>query len=353
MPPPRREPVRDRAGARTAETESGGLVRRHLPLVAVATLALLFVYGFPYIARAALLAFAGVLLAIVFRIPSEWLAERTPLSPRWALALVVFATILLVAAGVTAFGYQVVSQADQIMRSISDAMESLQESLGGSPAGRALMNALSFGTGATTSGALLGGAHRLFAILVVLFVGIYVGASPDAYEEALVRLVPPAQRARARSTLAVVGGTLRWWLAGQIITMAVIGILSIVGLWMVGAPFPFGLGALAGLLAFIPYIGATLALIAATLLAAVKSASLALAVFAVYVGIHVIEGYLLAPLVQKRMVYLPPALTITSQFLLWMLAGTLGLVVATPLTAASLALTKKLYIEETLGGPEP
>jgi predicted PurR-regulated permease PerM len=133
--------------------------------------------------------------------------------------------------------------------------------------------------------------------------------------------------------------------------MAVIGVLSALGLWVVGAPFPFGLGVLAGVLAFIPYIGATIALVAATLLAAVKSSSLAMAVFAIYVGIHVIEGYVLAPLVQKRLVYLPPALTITAQFLLWILAGILGLIVATPLTAAALTLTKKLYIEDTLGEP--
>jgi predicted PurR-regulated permease PerM len=210
------------------------------------------------------------------------------------------------------------------------------------------MASLSFRGGSTggAAGALLDGAHRIFATLVVVFVGIYVAAHPRVYEQGFLRLVPPANQRRAELILTEMGQTLRWWLAGQVITMAIIGALCMTGLWMVGAPFPAGLGALAGILAFIPYIGATIGLIPAALLAAAKSTSLLMGVVAVYLAIHIVEGYALAPLVQRRMVYLPPALTIAAQFLLWLLAGTLGLIVATPLTAATLALVRKLYREE-------
>jgi predicted PurR-regulated permease PerM len=53
--------------------------------------------------------------------------------------------------------------------------------------------------------------------------------------------------------------------------------------------------------------------------------------------------------VEKRAVALPPALTILSQVLLGVLAGGMGLALATPLAAASLVLVQRLYVEDLLG----
>ena len=64
-----------------------------------------------------------------------------------------------------------------------------------------------------------------------------------------------------------------------------------------------------------------------------------------FIGIHIAESYLLT-LVQRRAVYLPPALTIVIQVLLGLLAGFIGLALATPITAASLVLVKMLYLGE-------
>ena len=63
-----------------------------------------------------------------------------------------------------------------------------------------------------------------------------------------------------------------------------------------------------------------------------------------YCVFHLVEGYLLTPMVQKRAVRLPPVLTILSQFFLWNIAGVLGVAVAAPLAAAALMLVKELCI---------
>ncbi len=60
---------------------------------------------------------------------------------------------------------------------------------------------------------------------------------------------------------------------------------------------------------------------------------------------------MLTPLVQRRTVSLPPAVIILSQVLLGVLAGTLGVLLATPLAASVLVLTRMLYVEDTLGEP--
>ncbi|MDQ6679008.1 MAG: AI-2E family transporter [Acidobacteriota bacterium] len=70
-----------------------------------------------------------------------------------------------------------------------------------------------------------------------------------------------------------------------------------------------------------------------------------LVVTILFLIIHVLEGYVLTPLVQKRAVYLPPALTILAQVLMSMLFGFLGLILATPLAAALRVIVTRLYLE--------
>jgi predicted PurR-regulated permease PerM len=119
-----------------------------------------------------------------------------------------------------------------------------------------------------------------------------------------------------------------------------------VGLWLLGIPLAFTLGLFTALMIFVPYVGALISEIPAFLVALNQSPRTAIYVIVLYLSLHVVEGYLLTPLVQKRAVHLPPVLTILMQFLLWNIAGLLGVAVATPLAAAGLILVKMLYLDE-------
>jgi predicted PurR-regulated permease PerM len=54
--------------------------------------------------------------------------------------------------------------------------------------------------------------------------------------------------------------------------------------------------------------------------------------------VHFLEGNLITPLLERRIVSLPPALTMTAQLFLAVIAGPLGLALAAPLTAAALGI---------------
>jgi predicted PurR-regulated permease PerM len=69
-------------------------------------------------------------------------------------------------------------------------------------------------------------------------------------------------------------------------------------------------------------------------------------VLALFLAVHLLEGYIITPLAQKRAVRLPPALTITAQITMWSLAGLLGVALATPLAAAAIVIVKMLYLHE-------
>jgi predicted PurR-regulated permease PerM len=183
---------------------------------------------------------------------------------------------------------------------------------------------------------------------IIIFIGLYLAAEPRLYTGGIIRLVPASRRERAREILRKVGSTLRWWLIGKVASMIVIGALTAGGLWLLGVPLALTLGLLAALLTFIPNLGPILAVVPAALLALLQSLTRALYVILLYLGIQAVESYFLTPLMQKRTVSLPPALTIFAQVLLGVLVGGLGLALATPFTAAVFVLVRMLYVEDTL-----
>jgi predicted PurR-regulated permease PerM len=73
------------------------------------------------------------------------------------------------------------------------------------------------------------------------------------------------------------------------------------------------------------------------------------ATLALFLALHLLECYVLLPLVQRRAVLMPPALTLILQVLFGELLGLMGLFVAAPLTVAAVVLLKMLYVEDTLG----
>ena len=142
---------------------------------------------------------------------------------------------------------------------------------------------------------------------------------------------------------------LRWWLVGQVALMILMGMTTTLGLWGLGIPLALTLGIIAGIMELVPYIGPWLSAVPSVLMAFLVSPWHALMVVGLYLGLHLLEGYVLVPLIQRRVVLLPPALTLVTQILLGYLLGFMGLFVAAPLTVCGVVLLKMLYVEDTLG----
>ncbi|OGA73480.1 MAG: hypothetical protein A3G81_06185 [Betaproteobacteria bacterium RIFCSPLOWO2_12_FULL_65_14] len=144
------------------------------------------------------------------------------------------------------------------------------------------------------------------------------------------------------------GQAVRRWLVGQAFLSLCVGLLTGAGLALLGAPFPAALALLAGFMAFIPYIGPFVAAVPAILVGFAESPQLALWVALLFLAIQSIESYLLAPLVQHRAIYLPPAIILFTQVLMGVIVGALGVAVATPLAAAVMVAISMLYVEDAL-----
>src|SRR5687768_9397260 len=186
-------------------------------------------------------------------------------------------------------------------------------------------------------------------IILIVFLAIYIAAEPDVYHGGLMHLFPHHARKRAGEVLSAMATVLRKWLVTQLIAMLVIGTITTVILLALDVKAAFALGALAGLLEFVPTIGPLLSAIPAVAMGFLDSPDKALAVAIAYGAIQFLENHLLIPLLMKGGVNIPPALTVVSQALMAMLFGFLGLMVAVPLLAAILVPVKMLYVEGVVG----
>lgn len=187
--------------------------------------------------------------------------------------------------------------------------------------------------------------------VVILFIGIYLAAQPGIYIRGLLLLTPHQKRGRIREVIAEMRQTLGQWLLGKAITMLLVGGATSIGLVMLDVPLGLALGILAGVLDFIPYLGPILAGVPAVLIAFAESTTLGLYVVLLFVGVQLLEGYVLSPLIERRTVSLPPALTIVMQVLFGALFGLGGVALATPLTAVFAVLVTMLYVQDVLGDP--
>jgi predicted PurR-regulated permease PerM len=330
--------------------------KAQLAFAAVATAAVL-VWLAGHVVDVLLLGFAGLLLGLSLSGAGAWLAERTPVPRKLGTAI----TVVVLAGAATMIGWltapEISKQIDDLVRSLPKAVEHVTGDLSHRAWGQALLDRLGDPGALLRRQDVLARATGLFsstfgvlgAVVLVVFVGLFVAFEPSAYREGLIRLVPPARRPRAQEVLDALAHTLRRWVAGKLLSMAVIGLLTWIGLQAIGLEPALSLALLAAVFTFVPYVGPVLSAIPAVLLALLQGASTAGWAIALYTAIQIVESYMITPLIQRRAVSLPPGVILIAQALLGAIGGAIGIVVATPLAAAALVLVESLYIEDVLG----
>jgi predicted PurR-regulated permease PerM len=304
-----------------------------------------------------LLVFASVLLAIFLYNISHFMSHHTPLSIGWSLAIVALGLGIVMVIGIWLTGDALGEQIAELSRRLPHSLQQLQQRLERYEWAQGLLAHLPQSGQEVVEktdvvekapGVLSKALGMLGSVVIFLFLGLYLAIDPGIYRRGLLRLVPVHKRPHVRDILDEIGHILGRWLVGRMFSMLVVGGVTTLGLWLLHVPLPLALGLLAALGELVPNFGPLLAFVPAILLAFTDSTSHALGVLGLYLGVQGLESYVLTPLVEKQAVSLPPALTITAQMLLGLLAGGLGLVLAAPLTATAMVLVQRLYVEDVL-----
>lgn len=342
---------RERFGREDWQTEVAFL-RRVLIAGAVIVLALLLwrVQG------ALLLAFAGVVVAVLLLALARPIETWLGLSRTFALLGVGtgLALVLLLAGWLV--GDQIRAQVAELGEQLPRAIEVVEDrfgfdlpSIGGeegpgpldpSVIGRVAGHVVGIGTSVVSA---------LAAFVVAVVGGFFLAADPALYRRGMAKLLPRSQQQRAEDAMLASGESLRLWLGAQLISMTIVGVLAGLGAWAIGLPSPFALGLFAGLAGFVPLIGSVAGAVPALLLALAEGGGAFVWTAVLFLAIQQLESNMIMPIVERRMVSLPPALILFAVVGVGLLFGLPGVILAAPITVVAFVLVKQLYVRETLG----
>ncbi|WP_051334582.1 AI-2E family transporter [Bradyrhizobium sp. Ai1a-2] len=193
---------------------------------------------------------------------------------------------------------------------------------------------------------LLGTVSAVGNFFIVLFLGLAFAAQPSIYRAGLLFVMPARHREQATIIVDRIGDTLERWLIAQIITMSAVFFVTWIGLSIIGIQSSFILGIQAGLLAFIPTVGAILGGLIVVLASLASGWIAALSAFVLFLGVHAMESYVLTPIIQRQALDIPPATLFAFQILLGVVFGVWGLALALPLMAIAKVMLDHFKAEE-------
>ncbi len=183
----------------------------------------------------------------------------------------------------------------------------------------------------TTASAFFGGILSFFLIVVLSF---YLSVQQDGILNFLKTISPSRHRKYIVDLWTRSENKIGLWLQGQLLLGIIVGTLTFLGLTLLGVKHSLLLGVVAGLFEIIPLFGPILAGIPAVAIAyAAGGFPIAMVVVALFLIIQQFESQLIYPLVVKKVVGVPPIISIVALVVGAKLAGFLGLLLAVPVAA--------------------
>lgn len=327
-----------------------------------------------YYAATLLLIFAGMLLGVTLNALTQQLG-RLIAAPHWLrLATVCLVLAALLSGAAFLGGTTIAQQATALSGTIKSQLVTVKAfldrngidtsyfELGNPPQGQPGAAAASTsqphlpsaGTIASSGGAIVSQTWRLLLgtlnavgnFFIVIFLGLTFAAQPGVYRNGLLYLAPARQRAHAAVIIDGIGETLERWLIAQMVVMMVVFAVTWLGLAVIGIPGSFILGIQAGLLAFIPTVGAIIAGVIVVLASLASGWVAAGSALVLFLGVHALESYVLTPILQRQALDIPPATLFAFQILLGIVFGIWGISLALPLMAVVKVLIDYFKAEE-------
>lgn len=321
-----------------------------------------------------LLVFLAILLAVYLSAITDWLERRFKLKRWLGLTIAVVATIGAVAGIAALLVPPVVDQTQALVGGLPQTLTNIQDVLArwarqypalsrtelanpssGLVAGL-VADAMEFVRGSLL-GYVRGGGKVFIEGASVAVMALYLARQPALYSDGLISLLAPRYRPIAARIFNDTAATLRAWVVGQLIAMAVLALLTAVGLWILGVPYWLAFGIFTGLVAIVPFFGTLVSTLLPALFVVASGDWLqVLLVILLGVLVHLFEANVVVPRIMQRKVDLPPVLTISSVLVMGTLLGAIGLIVAVPVLCVTMVLIRHILHREIYGesaGAEP
>lgn len=178
----------------------------------------------------------------------------------------------------------------------------------------------------------------VFSLITIFIVSFYWLMYHDSFKKFVAHLFPQNLHEDAHKTMDKINEKLGAWARGEVFLMFFIGLMSWVGLTIVGLPYALPLAFLAGLLEIVPTLGPILSAIPAVIVAFTISPATALIVVAIYIFIQAVENHILVPKIMQKAVGLNPVVVILSIMIGTNLMGVAGALLAIPFVSFMVVL---------------
>lgn len=217
----------------------------------------------------------------------------------------------------------------------------------------------------TTFGAAAGLIGNVFSVIIlIIFIflaSMYMSLEVHTYRHSLLSLVPLPYQGEIDQLFTRIGQTWGAFFRGQITLMLIIGVLSWVGLTILGVPGAISLAIVAGVLEIIPNLGPVIATIPAVIVALLQGSTyldispawLALLVVIFYLLLQQLENSIIVPRVLGDAVGLSPLVVMTGVLVGTVAAGILGALLATPVIATGYEILRYVYAKMNDADPFP
>jgi predicted PurR-regulated permease PerM len=299
-----------------------------------------------------LMAFAGVLIAVYFQGLAEFLEKKLKLNRKFASFTSIAGTLLILVLLTGFIGATIQQQVTELSDALPNTVHTAREKLSHSMIGQKIIK---YSSG-DNSQKLLDTASTLFntsfgvvgELYVILFFGIFFTADPSLYKKGILSLFPRNKKNTGERILHRIGIALKGWLKSMLISMVLISILLAGSLALIGLPVTIVLGLFAGMLEIVPNFGPIIAMIPGVLLALTISTKTAVIVALIYIGCQTVVGSIVTPLIQNKIIHIPPAFTFMSQLIMGILYGVLGIILAVPVLSIIIILIDELYVKRNV-----
>jgi predicted PurR-regulated permease PerM len=340
---------------------------RFAPILTATVLTVLLLWLFGKAAHVFLLLFLAVIVALYLGAVADFLAARLRLPARVAFIAAVLFTLGAIVGLFWLLVPPVIDQTQQLVRVLPRYIAGWEEGIGRfvahvpglqqfwHPEEHKVLVAVydqlagQFETLVPKVFSLFHAAINVFSVAVM---SVYLALYPGLYREWLIALFPPVHRDLVRDVLHDAAETLRSWIVAQLLAMFILAVLTAIGLYLLGVPYALTFGVFTGAVAIVPFFGTLLSttLPALFVLGGPGGGGRALAVVALGIVIHVLEGNLVMPLITARQVELPPVLTIMSVLVVGSLLGPPGLLIAVPLLAVTMVFVRRILVNRVYQG---
>lgn len=296
-----------------------------------------------------ILIFLAVIVVAALLKPVEWLHSKKV--PRTLAVVITYLALILIISGIVSVMIPpLVNQTGELIKNLPSIIGTINDFF--------VFNKIPVNDVSNVIGNQLNTAgNNIVSITTKIFSSIFLVVTLLALSfymllewHVFVRLISSPfsghQEKRVANIVTKVEKGLGAWVRGQLTLSLIIGVVTYIGLTILGVDYALPLALIAGILEVVPIVGPIISAVPAVLVGLTVSPVLGLAVVALFFIVQQLENHIVVPMIMSKVVGLQPAIVIVSVLIGATLGGIAGALLAIPIILVAKIIVKDLLQEE-------